>query len=62
MDHHSSTRHPLSILFGITFFTIGLIIDDVYIVIAGALLIVIWAIIETGEKIVWHIDHPPEPL
>ena len=51
-----------TLLFGATFFIIGLIIDDLYTVITGASLLIIATILATGEKIMQKMDHPPKGL
>ena len=51
-----------TLLFGIAFFIIGLIIDDIYTVVAGLSLIIIYTISATGEKIIHHMDRPPKGL
>ena len=51
-----------SLIFGATFFIIGLIIDDLYTVVTGASLLIISTILATGEKIIQKIGRPPKGL
>lgn len=49
-------------IFGTAFFIIGLIINDVYTVVAGLSLIIIGTISATGEKIIQTLSTKPKGL
>lgn len=56
------THITCSLLSGTTFFVIGLVIDDLYTVIAGASLLLIYTITATGEKIIQALPTRPKGL
>ena len=51
-----------TLLTGLLFFAVGLIIDDIYSVVTGLSLGIMATVAETGEKIIQRMNHPPKGL